>query len=69
MIQQILHSDSIAQILERKVHDCFEINGKQMTKKLKLLRPKNYSIKIKSPSIISANFKSIFVPENNKNQN
>ena len=39
-----LHSFSTAQILERHVNDCFEINGKQiieMAKKVKLLNSKN----------------------------
>ena len=52
--------------------DCLKINGKQriiMTKKGEHVRFKNYEGKMKSRSIIYADFESILVPEINVKQN
>ena len=40
-----------------------------MSKNSEYVKLKNYERKIKSPSIIYANFESALVPENNENQN
>ena len=59
------------EILKRRFKDCFKINGKQTIKMPKIsenVKFKNFEREIKSPSMIYADFESIFVPEDNKNQ-
>ena len=59
-----LQAFSAEEILKSNIKDCFKINGKQK-KKREFVKFKNYERKIKSPFIISADFESILVPENN----
>ena len=59
-------SFSTAQILERHVNDCFEINGEQMlemAKKGAAVKFNNLTRKIKLPFMIYANFESVLIPE------
>ena len=58
-----------AKIFRNHVNDCFKINGKQMSKKGKYVRFKNYERKIKSSFMIYPNFESILVSEDNGKQN
>ena len=51
------------------VKDCFKISGKKMIKILKkgeFVRFKNYERKMAPPFMIHADFKSILVPEDNR---
>ena len=67
-----LQSFNTAQILERRIDDCFKINGKKMVKMAKnweTVKFKNYTRKIKSPFMIYADFESTLVLENNEKQN
>ena len=62
-----LQSSTIPAKLERHVDDCFEINGKKIIrtekkKKKETVKFKNYTRKIKSSSMIYADFESILVP-------
>ena len=67
-----LHTFITENNLKCHIKDCFKINGKQRIKILKngeYVKSKNFEIKIKSPSMIYADFKSILVPEDNGKQN
>ena len=67
-----LETFSTGEILKCHIKDCFKINGKQkiiMPKKGKYVKFRNYERKIKSSSIICADFESILVPEYNGKQN
>ena len=62
-----MQSFTTAQILERHVNDCFEINGKQIIKMEKKANSKfkSYMRKTKWPFMIYADFESILGLENN----
>ena len=54
------------------IKDCFKINGEQtvkMPKKSEYIKFKNFERKIKLPFTMHAEFESILVPEENRNQN
>ena len=60
-----LQAFSTKKILKRHTNDCFKINSIQKNK----LPKKNYKRNTKSSFMISADFESIFVPEDNEKQN
>ena len=54
------------------IKDCFKINGEQtvkMPKKSEYIKFKNFERKIKLPFTMYAEFETILVPEENRNQN
>ena len=69
----IVYIDFITQeILKRHIKDRFKIHGKQimkMPKKGEYVKFKSFERKIKLPFMISADFESILVLEDNGNQN
>ena len=67
-----LQTFSTKKILKRHFKDSFEINGRQrcqMSKKGEYVKLKNFERKIKSLFMISADFETILVPENDEEQN
>ena len=60
-----LQAFSTAQILERHVNDCFEMDGKRLIKiaeNSETVKFKDYTRKIKSTLMIYADFENILVP-------
>ena len=67
-----LKAFTTAEKLKSYIKDCLKINDKQtikMPKKGEYIKFKIFGRKIKLPSMIYADFESIFVPENNGKQN
>ena len=63
---------STEEISRPYIEDGFKITGKQriiMPKEDEYVKFKNYKRKIKPPFMIYADFESILVPEDNRNQN
>ena len=67
----LVPEDSTEELLKCIVTDLFKINGKQMIQMPEggeYVKFKNYERKLKSPFIISKDFESILVPEDNEKQ-
>ena len=67
-----LQAFSTEEIIKPRINYCFKINDKQriiVHKKVQYIKLKNYGRKTKLPFIIDADFESIFVPDDNENQN
>ena len=67
-----LQAFSTEEILKRHIKDFLKINGKQriiLPKDDEYVKFRNYDREIQSPFIIYADFKGIFVPEDNEKQN
>ena len=59
------------EILKIRIKDCYKINGKEriLMPKGEYVKFKIYEGEINPPFVISADFESILVPENNRKKN